>query len=146
MQVNVDNPYNGLICEDVEKHLAFPDYKIEVSQIITYLCSKDQDSLSKFFESISYIIDKQSWSNRALDVFILLNDMINPKVCLFYLRKIRNIYYYKTDFWTAYGYSKLINQLHTVSSIDLYIDDLYKEADELNHCGSITASRENSNL
>ena len=142
LQVNVDNPYNGLICEDVEKHLAFPDYKIEVSQIITYLCSKDQDSLSKFFESISYIIDKQSWSNRALDVFILLNDMINPKVCLFYLRKIRNIYYYKTDFWTAYGYSKLINQLHTVSSIDLYIDDLYKEADELNHCGSITASRE----
>lgn len=43
-------------------------------------------------------------------------------------------------FYSAYNYSIL---LHKDENFDEYqkIDDMYKEADELNHCGSIIKSK-----
>ena len=133
---------NKFICKDIDGLMAYPNYSNEISLIIEYLRNKNLKELKQFFNQIYDIISFQSWSNRVLDAITLLKNKINPNLYIDVLRKIRDLYYAKTDFWNAYGYSKVINQINNQSPINIYIDDVYKEADELNHCGSITKSRE----
>lgn len=137
---------NELVCKDIEKSITFPDYKADISIVLDYLCNKTSKDLMNFFNKLYGVISHQSWSNRALDAMLLINKRINKDLYLLALRNIRDIYYSKTDFWNAYGYSQIIKKLNYDSPIEIYIDDIYKEADELNHCGSITESREKFSL
>lgn len=133
---------NELVCKDIDGSITFPDYKADISIVLDYICNKTSKDLKIFFNKLSGVISHQSWSNRAMDAMLLINKSINKDLYLLALRNIRDIYYSKTDFWNAYGYSKIIKKLNYASPIEIYIDDIYKEADELNHCGSIAESRE----
>ena len=133
---------NKLINTDIEGKLVYPSYTNEISLSIGYLNNKNYKELARFFKQLIDIISIQTNSNRVLDSLALLRNRTNQDVLLCVLRQIRDIYYQKTDFWNAYGYSKLVDSINTQSPIEIYIDDLYKKADELNHCGSIIKARD----
>lgn len=150
--INVENNIqnSSLIYTDIDGNIAYPNYSYysyhQFCQAIDFLHKKNPERLYVFFNQLINIISIQSNSNRVLDSFTFLRHKFPPDSLLYVLRKIRDIYYDKTDFWSAYGYSRLINSFNNRSPIIDYIDDIYKEADELNHCGSIIESREKFSL
>ena len=145
-----NNQNSTLIYTDIDGRIAYPNYSYfsyhQFCRAIEYLHNKRPEGIYDFFGQLISIISTQSNSNRVLDSLTFLRHRFPSDILLQVLRRIRDIYYDKTDFWNAYGYSKLIISFNNHSPIKDYIDDIYKEADELNHCGSIMKSRERFSL
>lgn len=131
---------NDLILMDIEKNMYYPSNIIQFSNILSYFFNKTDESKNKFLERIIYISSNQVWTSRVFDFITLLDGKISNKDYFKFIRSLRDICFNRTDFFSAYNYSLL---LHKDDNLDekQKIDDMYKEADELNHCGSIIKSK-----
>lgn len=135
--ISVDDSW---FVQNIEKNLYFPGDKANIILILDYIIKKDKKSLETFFNAVINIAADQSWSSKLLDFMLLIKDKIPDEFYYNTVRRLRDVYYTRTDFNLAYLYSKILN--HDKSAKDMvYIDDKYKEADELNHCGSIVEAR-----
>lgn len=128
------------IIMDIDEALYFPSSKMNIMDIKSFVLSKTSDALQDFFEKILNIVSKQIWASRVLDFILLIKNNLSNEIISKMVRGLRDIYYKRTDFNTAYHYSKILCETPS-PNIEQNIDDKYKEADELNHCGSIIESR-----
>ena len=131
---------NKPIIMDIDESLYFPSVNLNIQDIKSYVLAKKPKDLEIFLEKIIEIVSKQISSSRVLDFILLLEHSISSKLYFKTIRQLRDIYYIRTDFAMAHQYSKILHQDKNVV-LEQYIDDKYKEADELNHCGSIVESR-----
>lgn len=140
--INEENllSYEELIIMDIDETLYFPSSKMNIMEIKSFIINKQTEAMQEFFDKILEIVSNQFWSSRVLDFILLIKDDMPNYIISDTVRHLRDVYYLRTDFNTAYHYSKI---LYSYSNTDMeqYIDDRYKEADELNHCGSIIEAR-----
>ena len=131
---------NNLIRADIDKKLYYPSNNIQFDDVIAFFINKTDEQKHEFIERLIQIVSKQVWTSRVFDFVLLLENKISLKIYFEIIRSLRDIYYNRTDFYSAYNYSML---LHKEENLDenQKIDDMYKEADELNHCGSIIESK-----
>lgn len=129
-----------LIKIDIDKTVYFPSLNVDIIKIKSFILKKNIDDIEAFFDKIINISSSQIWSSRVLDFVLLIEDHLPEDIFFDFVRRLRDVYYERTDFHSAYNYSKILCK-DLNKSIDQEIDDKYKEADELNHCGSIVESR-----
>lgn len=131
----------SLVVMDIDNSLYYPTINMDIINVKSFVLKKGNDDFEFFFNKVINIVSKQLWSSRVLDFVLLIEKHIPNTVYFKIVRRLRDIYYNRTDFNTAYQYSKILHD-DINKSEEQYIDDIYKEADELNHCGSIIESRE----
>ncbi len=136
---NIKN--NELVIMDIDKNIYYPSNVIQFNNIITYFMHKTEEQKRVFMDRIIQISSKQIWTSRVFDFILLLENKISCKIYFEIIRSLRDIYYNRTDFFNAYKYSSVLRKDNNADKKTM-IDDMYKEADELNHCGSITQSKE----
>ncbi len=140
--INEENllSYEELVIMDIDETLYFPSSKMNIMEIKTFVLNKEIEAVQEFFNKILDIVSNQFWSSRVLDFIFLIKDDLPNNIISDIIRHLRDVYYCRTDFNTAYHYSKILYR-NSNSDTEQYIDDRYKEADALNHCGSIIESR-----
>ena len=133
-------PKNDLIRVDIDKKLYYPSNSVQFNNVFNFFIDKTDDQKYEFLKRLIFIVSNQVWTSRVFDFILLLEGKISLKLYFDTIRSLRDVYYNRTDFYSAYNYSIL---LHKDENFDEYqkIDDMYKEADELNHCGSIIKSK-----
>lgn len=136
---NIKN--NKLAIMDIDKKLYYPSNDIQFNNIITYFIDKTEEEKHVFINKIIDISSKQIWTSRVFDFILICENKISNKIYFDIIRSLRDIFYNRTDFFSAYNYSVLLHKDTNVND-NIMIDDMYKEADELNHCGSIRKSKE----
>ena len=132
---------NKLAIMDIDKKLYYPSNDIQFNNIITYFIDKTEEEKHVFINKIIDISSKQIWTSRVFDFILICENKISNKIYFDIIRSLRDIFYNRTDFFSAYNYSVLLHKDTNVND-NIMIDDMYKEADELNHCGSIRKSKE----
>lgn len=129
-----------LVRMDIDKTMYFPSINTDIIKIKKFILNKKTDEIKIFFDKIIYIASNQIWSSRVLDFILLIEKHLPDNIFYDIVRRLRDIYYERTDFYSAYNYSKILCRDKN-KSIEQDIEDKYKEADELNHCGSIVEAR-----
>lgn len=137
---NDDIKNNDLVMIDIDKTIYYPSNNIQFDNIFTYFLSKSEELQYRFLDRIISISSNQVWTSRVLDFITLLGGKVSNERYFKYIRSLRDICYNRTDFFSAYNYSILLYQDDNIDEKQK-IDDMYKEADELNHCGSIIKSK-----
>ena len=111
--------------------------RLVIEKIVEKLQSANLATINKIID----ISSKQIWTSRVFDFILICENKISNKIYFDIIRSLRDIFYNRTDFFSAYNYSVLLHKDTNVND-NIMIDDMYKEADELNHCGSIRKSKE----
>lgn len=138
--LNLITDNDKFIISDIDEALYFPSADLNIQDIKSYVINKSPKNIKIFLEKIVDIVSKQMFSSRVLDFILLLEHYIPNNLYFKTIRLLRDIYYIRTDFNMAYQYSKILHK-DISAETEQHIDDKYKEADELNHCGSIAESR-----
>jgi hypothetical protein len=129
-----------LVKIDIDKTMYFPSIDADIKKVTSYILNKNAMEIELFFKRIINIASDQIWTSRVLDFVLLIEKHLQDNIFFDIVRRLRDVYYERTDFHTAYNYSKILRR-NNKREIEQEIDDKYKEADELNHCGSISESR-----
>lgn len=129
-----------LVRIDIDKTMYYPSVNIDIKKVKEYILNKNNIEIESFFKRVINIASNQMWSSRVLDFVLLIEKDLQADIFFGIVRRLRDVYYERTDFYAAYNYSKILCR-NVNRNIEQEIDDKYKEADELNHCGSISESR-----